>query len=79
MPRIGHFRLPANKDKGVNIYTFVYYNRYHVYAQADKLWHYCTIYVFLCRFYEQTAIIWYLLRGFARYFRTMSATLNTIA
>lgn len=43
MPRIGHFRLPANKkDKGVNIYTFVYYNRYHVYAQADKLWHYCT-------------------------------------
>ena len=39
MPRIGHFRLPANKkDKGVNIYTFVYYNRYHVYAQADKLW-----------------------------------------
>ncbi|GAB6115153.1 hypothetical protein JCM30795_13590 [Agathobaculum butyriciproducens] len=47
MPRIGHFRLPANKkDKGVNIYTFVYYNRYHVYAQADKLWHYCTIYVF---------------------------------
>ena len=64
MPRIGHFRLPANKkDKGVNIYTFVYYNRYHVYAQADKLWLIAQFTFFLCRFYEQTAIIWYLLRG----------------
>ena len=43
MPRIGHFRLPANKkDKGVNIYTFVYYNLDIMFMcnQADKLWHY---------------------------------------
>ncbi len=28
------------------MYTFVYYSRYPFYTQPDKLWHYCTIYVF---------------------------------